>query len=100
MNWNRWQKIVSLKNAGAAYIYLTAYLEALFDRSQIPEDASLGLVYMQDGGLTFFFCCDTTDNGACLDIPLIKVEGVQANDPNLKEFTQVRKPKGDTTGTN
>lgn len=100
MNWRRWVKTITCKSVGSAYLYLSGYIEALYDRSQIPEDAALGLVYMQDGGVTYFFAVDTVDSGACLDIPLIRVEGVKADDLNLKEFTHVKMPKGDTTGTN
>lgn len=92
MQWERWQKTKNTPSATAAYAFLSAYIEALFDRGQVPEEAVLGLVYIQEGGRTYFFVVDTADMGACLDIPLCVGE-IAEDDPALKEFTQVKSQK-------
>ena len=89
MNWNRWGKTVACSTPGSAFIFLNAYIMALFDRCQIDEATELGLCYAQEGGTSFFFAVDITDSAACLDIPLITVQNVNAGDVALQNFTRV-----------
>ncbi len=90
MNWNKWGKTVACASPGSAFIFLSAYIMALFDRSQIDEATELGLCYAQEGGTTFFFAVDIADSAACLDIPLITVQNVNPGDIALKNFTSVK----------
>ena len=96
MNWDKWDKsrVVDVTTAGAAFIFISAYLTALVHVDAIPEGMEIGMVRITEGTTTYFFCVDVKDRKAITNFPLIKAEHIHPDDGELHHFAEAAPVKG------